>query len=129
MSEIATRGNAAIAANPGLANLLGFDPFRDFFPTWQQSGGIDVQRTETGYTVELPVPGFKPEEINVTVEDRTLTVAGESERRKFTRALLLPDEIDTEKIDARVQHGLLTLTLNLHPKARPKKIPVKFTNN
>jgi HSP20 family protein len=107
---------------------LGFDPFRDFLPTWQQAAGIDVQRTESGYTVELPVPGFKPEEINVTIEDRTLTVAGESERRKFTRALLLPDEIDTEKIDARVQHGLLTLTLNLNPKARPKKIQVKFSN-
>jgi HSP20 family molecular chaperone IbpA len=128
MADLATRGNAGIAGNPGLATLLGFDPFRDFLPTWQQAAGIDVQRTESGFTVELPVPGFKPEEINVTIEDRTLTVAGESERRKFTRALLLPDEIDTEKIDAHVQHGLLTLTLNVHPKARPKKIQVKYSN-
>ena len=108
--------------------MLGFDPFRDFAPTWQQAGGIDVQRTDRGYTVEIPVPGFKPDQINVTVDDRTLTVRGESERRKFTRALLLPEEIDTDNIEAKVENGLLTLTLNVHPKSQPKKIEVKYNN-
>ncbi|HTV75235.1 MAG TPA: Hsp20/alpha crystallin family protein [Candidatus Acidoferrales bacterium] len=127
MADLATRGSAA----PGLGGfgaLLGFDPFRDFAPTWQQAGGIDVQRTDRGYTVEIPVPGFKPDQINVTVDDRTLTVRGESERRKFTRALLLPEEIDTDNIEAKVENGLLTLTLNVHPKSQPKKIEVKYNN-
>jgi HSP20 family protein len=124
MADLATR----TPVNSGFGALLGFDPFRDFAPTWQQAGGIDVQRTDRGYAVEIPVPGFKPDQINVTVDDRTLTVRGESERRKFTRALLLPEEIDTDNIEAKVENGLLTLTLNVHPKAQPKKIEVRVNS-
>jgi HSP20 family protein len=116
------------ATNPLLTGLLGFDPFRDFFPTWQQVSGVDVQRTEKGYIVEVPVPGFRTEEINITVEESRLTVAGESERRKFTRTLVLPEEIDTDNIEAKVENGLLTLALNLNPKAQPKKVQIRQAN-
>jgi HSP20 family molecular chaperone IbpA len=127
MANLVSLGSGA--SSPMLSSLIGFDPFRDFFPTWQQSAGIEVQRSDSGYTVEIPVAGFSPEQINVTVEDRTLTVSGESERRKFTRALILPDEIDTENIEARVEHGLLVLNLNFHPKAQPKKIQVQYSSS
>lgn len=45
--------------------------------------------------------------------------------RSFNRTLLLPDDIDADKVEARVEHGTLTLPLNLLPKAQPKKITVK----
>ena len=51
------------------------------------------------------------DEIEITLEDNVLTIAGKSERRQFTRSLLLPDEIDGENVGAHVEHGLLTLTL------------------
>ena len=51
------------------------------------------------------------------------------DRREFARSLLLPDEIDGENIAATVEHGLLTLTLNVHPKAQPKKIAVSFSGS
>jgi HSP20 family molecular chaperone IbpA len=108
-------------------DLLGFDPFRNFFTGFSQLAGLEVTRNESdGYTVEIPVPGFKPSEIEVTLEENVLTVTGKSEKRQFTRSLLLPEEIDPDNIGAKVEHGLLTLNLNVHPKAQPKKITVTY---
>jgi HSP20 family protein len=117
-----------VAATPGrtsFGNLLGWDPFRDLFPNWTQISGLEIARTETGYSIEVPVAGFRPEDISVTIEDQAITITGSSERRKFTRSLVLPDEIDADRVEAHVEHGLLTLSLPLHPKAQPKKIEVK----
>jgi HSP20 family protein len=108
-------------------DVFGFDPFRNFVNGPAGYNGIDVTRTENnGYRVELPVAGFKPEEIDVTLDENVLTIVGKSERREFTRSLLLPDEIDGDNIEAKVEHGMLTLTLNVHPKTQPKKIAVSY---
>jgi len=90
--------------------------------------GAEISRNEDGWTVELPVPGLAPEQIDVTVEDRVLTVTGKSDRRSFQRSFVIPEEIDTEAIEARVANGLLTLGLRLHPKAQPRKIAVKVAS-
>ena len=71
------------------------------------------------------VAGFRPEEINVTVEDRQLTIEGRAERRRFTRSLILPEEIDAEAIEAHVEHGMLTLTLPVHARMKPRRIDVR----
>lgn len=122
MAEVAVRPNG-IAGRSLFGDLLGFDPFRmvPASPGW----GFEITKAETGYTVELPVPGYRPEDIEVTVEDRVLTIIGKAERRQFTRTLVLPDEIDTEQVGAVVENGMLTLDLRLHAKAQPRKIPVK----
>ena len=62
----------------------------------------------------------------MTLEDSVLTVSGKSEKRQFTRSLLLPEQIDGENIEAKVEHGLLTLGLHAHPKAQPKKIAIQY---
>ncbi|HEY4442063.1 MAG TPA: Hsp20/alpha crystallin family protein [Candidatus Elarobacter sp.] len=110
-----------------VGDFFGFDPFRGVFANGYQ-GGVDVQKTENGWTVELPVPGYKPDQIDVTVEDRVLTVSGKSERRSFQRSILLPEDIGAEAIEAKVEHGMLTLGLQLHPKAQPRKIEIKVVN-
>jgi HSP20 family protein len=108
-------------------DAFGWDPFRNFFTGANALGGIDVARRDNGgFQVEMAVAGFKPEEIDVTLDDGVLTVSGKSEKRQFTRSLLLPEHIDSENIEARVEHGLLTLVLNAHPKAQPKKIAVQY---
>lgn len=128
MADIARTTRQTPARSP-FGDGLGWDPFRNFFTGPGSVGsfaGVEVTRTENGgYHVEIPVAGFKPEEIDVTLDDDVLTVAGKSDRRQFTRSLLLPDEIDAENIEAKVEHGLLSLDLNIHPKAQPKKISVK----
>ncbi|HYW53840.1 MAG TPA: Hsp20/alpha crystallin family protein [Dongiaceae bacterium] len=113
-----------------VSDLFGFDPLRAFMGNPQQSYNFsgDVQKTEDGWNVEIPVPGYKPDQIDVTVEDRVLTVTGKTERRSFQRSILLPEDVDAEAIDAKVEHGMLTLALRLHPKAQPRKIEVKVVN-
>jgi HSP20 family protein len=128
MADLVTRSNGQ---NRGLVNDWGFglDPFRAIFGgTPQYNVGVEVQKTENGWSVEIPVPGYKPDQIDVTVEERVLTVTGKNERRSFQRSILLPDEVDAEAIDAKVEHGLLTLGLHLHPKAQPRKIQINIVN-
>ena len=110
-----------------VSDLFGFDPLRAVFGGTPQYAGFngEVQKTENGWTVEVPVPGFNPSQIDVTVEDRVLTVTGKTDRRSFQRSLLLPEDVDAETIDAKVEHGMLTLALHLHPKAQPRKIEIK----
>lgn len=84
----------------------------------------NVARTERGYEVELPVPGFGPEHIELTLKDELLTVTGTTEKRSFTRTLVINDEIDPDGISARVENGLLTIALNRRPEVQPRKIAV-----
>lgn len=105
------------------SDLWNFDPFRAL--SGGPAFGIEITRNETGYTVELPVPGYKPEQIEVTLEDGLLTVKGQSEKRNFSRTFTMPEDVDEERIEARVEHGMLVLTLTLLPKVQPKRITVK----
>jgi HSP20 family protein len=110
----------------GLVNdFFGFDPLRTFFANAGDGYGTDVRRTENGWSIEVPVPGYAPEQIEVTAEDRVLTVNAKNDRRSFQRSFLIPEDVDTDAIEAKVENGLLTLTLALHPKAQPRKIAIK----
>ncbi len=124
-ARVANTGGTAVVRSP-LSEWLGFDPFRNFVAsTSGLSTGVEITRTDTGFNVEIPVAGFKPEEIDVTLEDNVLTVTGKSEKRQFSRSLLLPEEINPEAITAKVEHGLLHLTLAVYPKVQPRKITVE----
>lgn len=123
MNNLSTRSTNGTLLGRPFADLWGADPFRSFANT--SLGGVEISRTEAGYTVEIPVPGYKPDEIAVTLEDGILNVSGKSEKRSFTRAFSVPEEVDAERIEANVENGMLTLTLALQPKAQPRKIEVK----
>lgn len=115
-------GEAGLLTRP-FSDLWNFDPMR--LLGGGAPYGIDIARTESGYTLEIPVPGLKPNEIEVTLEDGMLTVKGKNEKRTFSRTFTIPDDVDEEKIEANVEHGMLTLNLVLTPKAQPKRIAVK----
>lgn len=123
MSNLSTTPRGTLARSG--FDVLGWDPFRNLFGSWNSGIGIEVTRTDTGYEVEMPIAGFAPNQIEVTVEDGVLTASGKTEKRSFRRSVVLPEDVDPDAIDARVEHGLLTLTLKLHPKAQPKRIEVK----
>lgn len=106
---------------------LGYDPFRRFFSTSDPE--INVLRTEHGFEVEIPVAGFKPDDIEITVKDDVLTITGKNDRRAFTRSLRLPEDINGDSADAAVEHGMLSLKLSRHPEAQPRKIEIKQTRN
>lgn len=117
-----TRGQTGMRP---LGDLWNWDPFRNFFSNAPVVSGLEINKTDSGYLVEMPVAGFSPDQIDITVENGLLCVAGKSEKRSFTRSFLIPDEVDADNIEAKVEHGMLTLTLNLLPKAQPKKISIK----
>lgn len=95
---------------------------------------IDVVQKPDEIIVKASLPGVKPEEIEITVEDNVLTMKAESIKENesqesgylirerssgtFYRALRLPDSVDTDKINPIYEHGVLTITL---PKAEEKK--------
>ncbi len=127
MSNLLSRDRNGANGSNLLARPLGDlwgDPFRNLF-SMSPLSGMEVSRTETGYDVEIPVAGFRPDQIEATLEDGVLTVQAKNEKRSFTRSLVVPDDVDSERIDAKVEDGMLMLTLTLHPKAQPKRITIK----
>ena len=110
----------------------------DFMPRANATApAINVIETPEEYTVELAAPGLKKEDFNVNInEEGNLVVKMEKKieqedkkahylRRefnytKFEQTLLLPDDVEKAKISARVEHGVLTVTLPKTEQARTK---------
>jgi HSP20 family protein len=106
---------------------------------------VDVYEDPQKLVLKFEVPGIKPEDLDIRVEGRVLTVRGERkwdseqkeenyhriERRygSFVRSFTLPATVDTENIDAQSEHGVLQLTLNKKPEAKPKQIQVKAVSS
>jgi len=116
-----TAGRQAMPWTP-LRDLLGFDPFQSI----RASYGFDyeVSRIEDGYEVDVPVPGYSSEHIDVSFKDGVLNIAGKNDRHSFTRSFTIPEDVDADGIGARVKDGMLVLTLKRLPEAEPKKIRV-----
>ena len=101
---------------------------------------VDVYEDEKKVVLKLEVPGIEEKDLDVRVENHTLTVKGERkfekeekeenfhriERRygSFYRAFTLPSTVDTETVDAKYEAGVLKLELKKKPEAQPKQIKV-----
>jgi HSP20 family protein len=101
---------------------------------------VDVYEDEKKIVLKLEVPGIAEKDLDVSVENHTLTVKGERkfaaeekeenfhriERRygSFYRAFTLPQTVDTESIDAKYENGVLKIELKKKPEAQPKQIKV-----
>jgi len=93
-----------------------------------RSPALDVSETERSYTVKLDVPGVGKDDVKVSVEGRQVTVQASSERSEekkdgervvyrerattsYARTFTLPVEVDQAESGAKLEHGVLTLTL------------------
>ena len=105
---------------------------------------LDVFEKENVVYVKAAVPGVKPEEFHLTLDNYVLTLWYEtkddmetepdaklyrSEARygKFMRSVRLPEDIEVDKVKAEFENGIVTITVPRMalPKVEPKKIPVK----
>ncbi len=132
MYPIAQLLNAALDPSPG----------RD--GTW--TGAERVPRTnilegEKDYRLEMDLPGVRNEDLEISVEDDTLTVKAERSlevpegyhsrrtemngKAAWRRSFELGSGVDVEKIGARLEHGILTVTLPKSEKSLPRRIEVK----
>ena len=102
---------------------------------------VDVWEDEDHVYLAADVPGLSKEDLDISVEDGILTIAGERktesqrkeddyhlrERRygKFERRFRLPETVDTDDVQANLKDGVLTISLNRHEQVKAKKIDVK----
>lgn len=110
------------------------------FPTFAQRTPVDVQRTEGGYRLRAALPGYRPEEVELTLEQGTLTIRGRRSEEKqteqgrylrrevfsgsFQRRFALPAEVTAEDVVATFENGLLTVDVKHAPESGSVKIPV-----
>jgi HSP20 family protein len=103
---------------------------------------VDVYEDDKKVVLKLEVPGIEEKDLDVRVENNTLTVKGERkfdkeekeenfhriERRygSFYRAFTLPSTVDAENVDAKYENGVLKIELNKKPEAQPKQIKVNI---
>jgi len=101
---------------------------------------VDIYEDAQQVVLKLEVPGIQEKDLDIRVEDHTLTVKGERnfeaeekeqnfhriERRygTFFRAFTLPSTVDTESVKASYNAGVLKLELAKKPEAQPKQIKV-----
>ena len=99
-----------------------FDP-ATVFNGWVPA--VDVQEDEQGIRLSAEIPGYKPESVKVTLENQVLTMSGEKANGSFRRRFTVPNTVDTDRIEATVEHGVLTISLPRAERAKPREIPVK----
>ncbi len=134
-------------------SVMRFDPFGDPFRsldrlTSQLMSGtrtpmgmpMDVWQAEDGYHIALDLPGVDPGSVEITSERNMLTIRAErrseygegqnvllAERPqgRFTRQLQVGDALDTSKVQATYDNGVLLLTIPLSQQAQPRRIEVQ----
>ena len=106
---------------------------------------VDVLETETELVLKADIPDVDQKDINIQVENGTLTLQGERKFEKadekggyhriersygsFVRCFSLPDTVDPDKVKAEYKNGVLTVKLAKKEVAKPKKIQVQVSSN
>ena len=132
--------------------LIRFDPFREFDrmldqavnQSRQPSFPMDAYRHGDTIVVHFDLPGVDPSSIDIEYERQALTVSAErrwqptegdqllaAERvhGKFQRQILLGEGLDTEGLKANYADGVLTVTIPVAERAKPRKINVEHTRS
>jgi HSP20 family protein len=96
------------------------------------SPSFDVNATEDGWRIDIPLPGIDPTDVNLEVAGNTLNIRAESTGEdKDTRAVhyeqsfTIPQFLDLEKLSASHRHGMLRLTLPLKDSVKPRRIQIE----
>ncbi|RCV52263.1 Hsp20/alpha crystallin family protein [Marinitenerispora sediminis] len=103
----------------------------------------DVSETEEGYVVEAEVPGMSRDDIDIRLDGNELIISGETReagepqehrgrrvrqrtRRygRFEYRTTLPSDIDADRVDARLDNGVLTVSIARSDRARPRQIAI-----
>ncbi len=108
--------------------------------TAEWAPAVDIKEEADKFVLHADIPGVKPEEINVSMEDGVLTIKGEKKTEatteqegykrversygSFYRRFSLPDTANPDAISARSKHGVLEITIPKREAVQPKKITV-----
>ena len=134
-------------------NLTKWDPFAELSVLQKQFFGddwvspikgvniptTDVFMKDNNLVVEAHLPNFEQDDVNIEVENGNLIISAERHEKEedkskqyvvressssFCRRIALPKRADTDKIDARLEDGVLKLFIPVEPLPKPKKIAI-----
>ena len=146
-----------------IMNLVTYDPFREmrslqdevnrlFSSSFNRAGdnemmrgswspSVDIYENKDQIVLEAELPGMKPEDVTISIENNVLTIHGERKFEKkdekdnfhrversygsFTRSFTLPPTVSSEAANAVFENGLLRLTLAKREEAKPRRIEIK----
>jgi len=93
----------------------------DFVPS------AKIKETENDYKLSLPLPGFKKEDINLSIEDKYLIVSSQVEKDDFKQSFenkyFIPEDVNLEQINAYMENGILNIVIGKYlevPKTSKK---------
>lgn len=102
---------------------------------------VDVREKDDALMFAVELPGLSKEDVDITLENNVLTIAGERKFEKeakgeeyhrlersyghFTRSFTLPSSVRTDKVDANFDNGVLHIRLPKQESAKPKKISIR----
>src|SRR5919205_498082 len=136
-----------------MAMLMRTDPFREMDRMFEQMAGtpsrpavmhVDAERDGDWFNVYFDLPGVDPDSIELTVERNVLSVKAERQRQRrdgvesviserprgtFPRQLFLGDTLDTDKLEATYDNGVLMLRIPVSDTAKPRKISIGSSGN
>lgn len=103
---------------------------------------VDIRETNDAYVLEADLPGLKKEDIEVQIVEDRITLKGERKREmesedkgyrryeraegKFERSFRIRGGVDASKVEAKFEHGVLTVTLPKPEESKPRQIEVKI---
>jgi HSP20 family protein len=108
------------------------------------SPSVDILETDEALTVRADLPGVRIEDIDIRVENQTLTISGSRKFEKeesvkgyhriersygeFVRSFAVPSTVDTDKVAADYKNGVLTVTMPRKESAKPRQVKVTVQN-
>jgi HSP20 family protein len=109
------------------------------------SPAVDIVETEDNLTLKADIPDVKLDDIDVRVENQTLTIRGhrkferdenvkgyhriERSYGEFVRSFAIPSTVDTERVEAGYQNGVLTISLPKKEAAKPRQVRISVQGN
>lgn len=136
---------------PATAYLTNREPFFRLFDSFFNGDAqgeetrawvppVDIQENGDAYLFHAELPGMSKEDIHITLENSVLRLSGERKFEKdakkenyhrvertygtFTRTFTLPTQVDSEKVQAAFENGILTITVPKAEVAKPRRIAI-----
>ncbi|MGH7979611.1 MAG: Hsp20/alpha crystallin family protein [Limisphaerales bacterium] len=141
MEDITRRMSSLLEGSPFCRRQVANGEENITVPEWAPL--VDIAEDDREYLIKVELPEVQKDDVKVTVESGTLTIAGErkaemdEKRRKFhrveryygrfARSFTIPDDAEPDNVKAEFRDGVLRVHLAKSEKARPKQIDVKVS--
>ena len=116
-------------------NIMKPESERDFIPF------VDISEKPDSYILDADMPGVSKENLEITLDNNTLTISGkveattgskleyqEFELHNYKRSFVVGEDVNTGKIEAKLENGVLNLIIPKSERTKPRKIEIKALN-